>query len=178
MSWPGRGEREERKQDRRLITQKELTMTPLWITACGVATFALFEGFAFIIGSPVASHDFRAKGAAFVFRTDGCAAPATPQVAGTVHGRVGAERRSLPLKLMPLSQPGVYAVSQTWPSEGVWVVSLRGTCAGTSAGAIVPIGPNGFIRGSSSFLNRPATDSEIDAALSALFQSKTPERRR
>ena len=149
-------------------------MAPLWMMSGWVAAFALVEGFAFTIGSPVASQDFRAKGAAFVFRTDGCAAPATPQVAGTAEGRVGAERRSLPLKLMPLSQSGVYAVSQTWPSEGVWVVSLRGTCAGRSAGAIVPIGANGFIRASSSFLNRPATEFEIDAALSALLQSKKP----
>jgi hypothetical protein len=68
------------------------------------AAFAIVEGFAFTIAGPVASQDFRAKGAAFVFRADGCAAPATLQVVGTAEGGVGAERRSLPLKLMPLSQ--------------------------------------------------------------------------
>ena len=48
------------------------------------------------------------------------------------------------------------------------MVSLRGTCAGESAGAIIPMGPKGFIRESSKFFPRPATDAEIDASLKAL----------
>ena len=59
---------------------------------------------------------------------------------------------------------------QTWPAEGDWVVNLKGTCADASAGAIVPIGPKGFIRESSKFFPRPATNAEIETSLKALAQ--------
>jgi hypothetical protein len=46
-------------------------------------------------------------------------------------------------------------------------VILKGSCGGAAAGAIVPIGPNGFVRESSKFFPHPATDKEIDTALKA-----------
>ena len=46
------------------------------IAALATAALALAGTFTFTIGSPVASQDFRAKTAAFVFRTEGCADPA------------------------------------------------------------------------------------------------------
>jgi hypothetical protein len=139
----------------------------------GIAGFllvalALAQGFTFAIGNPVASQDFRFKSAAFALRTEGCAEPAKSQINGTAEGIVKGERRSVVLRVMSASKPGVYAVEQNWPPEGEWVVSLRGTCAGQSAGAIIPMGPKGFIRESSKFLARPATDAEIDAALKDL----------
>jgi hypothetical protein len=81
-------------------------------------------------------------------------------------------RKSLALKLVAMSTPGVYAVYPTWPAEGDWVVSLRGTCASASAGALIPIGPGGFIRASSKFFPRPATAPELDAALQALSEGR------
>ena len=139
----------------------------------GIAGFLLValtlaQGFTFAIGNPVASQDFRFKSAAFALRTEGCAEPAKSQINGTAEGIVKGERRSVVLRVMSASKPGVYAVEQNWPPEGEWVVSLRGTCAGQSAGAIIPMGPKGFIRESSKFLARPATDAEIDAALKDL----------
>ena len=140
------------------------------IAACAVGVLALAEGFTFTIGSPVASQDFHAKGAAFVFRTEGCAEPAKSQVGGTAEGLVNGERRSVALKVAPMSKPGVYAVHQSWPAEGAWVVNLKGACADASTGAVVPIGPKGFIRESAKFYSRPATDAEIDTSLKALAQ--------
>ncbi|MBZ5617285.1 MAG: hypothetical protein LAQ69_00940 [Acidobacteriia bacterium] len=131
---------------------------------------ALAEGFTFKIGSPVASQDFQFKAAAFVFRTEGCAEPAKSQVGGTAEGLVKGARRSVALKVMPTSKPGVYAVYQNWPAEGEWVVNLKGTCAEANAGALVPVGPKGFIRESSKFFPRPATDAEIETSLKALTQ--------
>jgi hypothetical protein len=142
----------------------------------GIATLAftmlaMAEGFTFNIGSPVASQDFQFKSAAFVFRSEGCGDPVKAQVSATAEGMVKGERRSVALKVMPGSkQPGVYAIYQSWPSEGQWVVNLKGTCANLTAGAIVPIGPKGFIRESARFFPRPATDSEIETSLKALTQ--------
>jgi hypothetical protein len=140
------------------------------IAICAVATLALAEGFTFTIGSPVAAQDFQAKVAAFVFRTEGCAEPSKSQVGGTAEGLVKGTRRSVALKVMAMSKPGVYAVYHTWPVEGDWVVNLKGTCADAAAGAIVPIGPKGFIRESSKFFPRPATDAEVGNSLKALSQ--------
>jgi hypothetical protein len=125
--------------------------------------------FTFTIGNPVASQDFHFKTAAFVFRTESCADPAKAQISATAEGMVKGSRQSVALKVMPAStKPGVYAVNQSWPAEGDWVVSLRGTCGSESAGAVVPMGPKGFIRESLKFFARPATGAEIDASLKAL----------
>jgi len=143
------------------------------IAACAAAALVLAEGFTFSVGSPVASQDYQAKGAAFVFRTQGCAEPAKSQISGTAEGLVKDKRRSVALKVVALTKPGVYAVYQGWPVEGEWVVNLKGTCADASAGAIVPIGPKGFIRESSKFFPRPATKAEIEASLKDIAKGES-----
>jgi hypothetical protein len=143
-----------------------------WALA-SLVPLALAAGFTFNIGSPVAAQDFRAsKTAAFVFRTEGCAEPSKPQITGTAEGLVKGVRQSVIVKLVETSKPGVYAVNQNWPGEGAWVVALKGMCADANAGAIVPIGPNGFIRESSKFFPRPATGAEIETSLKALAQGE------
>ena len=143
-------------------------MWRLGVAGCAVAAILLGEGFTFNIAGPVAAADFHAKMAAFVFRTQGCAEPAKAEIRGTAEGLVAGARRSMGLKIVPMSKPGVYAVNREWPAEGSWVVSLKGTCGEANAGAIVPVGPKGFIRESAKFLPRPATETEIDASLKAL----------
>ena len=139
--------------------------------ACAVAVgLAYPAGFTFNIGSPVAAQEYAAKTAAFAFRTEGCADPAKSQISATAEGLILHERRSMVLKVAAMSKPGVYVVYQTWPQGGAWVVNLKGTCAGENAGAIVPIGPKGFIRESAKFFPREATREEIDAALKAMPQ--------
>jgi hypothetical protein len=140
------------------------------MVAFAVAAVAIAEGFTFNIGNPLASQDFRPKTAAFVFRTEGCADPAKSQISGTAEGIVEGARRSLALKVLATSKPGVYAVDQNWPAEGAWVVNLKGSCANANAGALVPIGPGGFIRESSKFFSRPATGKEIETSLKAISE--------
>jgi hypothetical protein len=129
------------------------------------AATAMAEGFTFAVASPVASQEFRFKTAAFVFRTEGCAEPEKAEVSATAEGLVNGMRRTMELKVVPGSKPGVYAVPESWPSEGKWVVNLKGTCAKAAAGALIPMGPRGFIREASKFFPRPANDSEIQKAL-------------
>jgi hypothetical protein len=145
-------------------------MLRLGIIACACGALVLADGFTFTVGNPVASQDFRFKAAAFVFRTQGCTDPAKSQINGTAEGLVNGARRSVALKIVASSKPGVYAVYQNWPTEGQWVVNLKGMCVNASAGAVIPIGPKGFIRESSKFFPRPATDAEIDTSLKALAQ--------
>jgi hypothetical protein len=145
-------------------------MLRLGFAASAAMALAIAEGFTFNIGGPVASQEFQMKAAAFVFRTQGCAEPAKAQIGGTAEGLVKGARRSVILRVAAGAKPGVYAVFQNWPAEGDWVVNLKGTCANASAGAVIPIGPKGFIRESSKFFPRPATDAEIETSLKALMQ--------
>jgi hypothetical protein len=145
-------------------------MLRLGLAASAAALLVVAEGFTFTIGSPVASQEFQMKSAAFVFRTEGCVEPAKAQIGGTAEGLVKGTRRSVVLKVVAGARPGVYAVYQNWAAEGDWVVNLKGTCANASAGAVVPIGPKGFIRESSKFFPRPATDAEVETSLKTLAQ--------
>ena len=141
-------------------------MLRLAIAVCAIVGLALASEFSFTIGSPVASQDFQMKSAAFVFRTEGCAEPAKAQVGGSAEGLVKGARKSVALRIVAAAaKPGVYAVYQTWPGEGEWVVNLKGACGGASAGALIPMGPKGFLRESAKFFPRPVTDAEIDASL-------------
>jgi hypothetical protein len=133
-----------------------------------LAVLAMADGFTFTIGSPVAAQEAQSKAAAFVFRTERCTEPAKSQITATAEGIVRGARRSVALKVAALQRPGVYAVFQTWGDGGRWVVVLKGVCENETAGAIVPIGPKGFIRESSRFFPRPATGPEVEASLKSL----------
>ncbi len=143
-----------------------MTRLGVWLF---IPALLIAQGFTFQVGSPVASQDFHFKTAAFVFRTQGCSG-AKPKLSATAEGIDNHERRSIPLKVMEASKPGVYAVFQTWPKEGHWLVNLEGTCDSSRAGAILPIGPNGFIRESARFFPRPASKDEIETSLKATSQ--------
>jgi hypothetical protein len=132
----------------------------------------LADTFTFTLASPVASRDFRFKAVAFVFRTEGCADTANAHFSAKAEGLVNGARTSVALNVASTSTPGVYAVAQSWPRTGDWVVSLQGTCDRAVAGALVPMRPSGFIRESSKFFPRPANEPEINAALQALSQGR------
>jgi hypothetical protein len=148
----------------------------LILVALSASAFA--ADFTLAIGSPVAAsfpatdnsptQGRKVKDAAFAVRTENCADPAKAQITGTAEGLVNGVRQSVALRLISASGPGVYLVSREWPSQGVWVVNLSGVCAGAKAGALVPIGPNGYLRESSKFFPRSTTEAEIEASLKSL----------
>jgi len=134
------------------------------------AQWALAGGFFLTIGNPVAANAPQAKGAVLVVRPDGCHEPAKARISGTAEGIVNGARRSVPLKLTALPTTGVYAVNREWPAEGAWVVNLTGVYLGATTSAVVPIGPKGFMRESSKFMPRAASEVEITAALKTLTE--------
>ena len=134
------------------------------------AALAMTQEFAFQVASPVASQDFHFKTAAFVFRTVGCSGAQPPKISATAEGTVTNQRRSVALKVVEGSKPGVYAVFQSWPREGQWLVDLVGTCGNESAGALIPIGLNGFNRESAKFFPHMPTKSEIESSVKELAQ--------
>jgi hypothetical protein len=143
-------------------------MLRTWAAILAVASSIAFgETFAFEIGSPVASRDFRFKMATFVFRASGCPDPANIDVNATAEGIVGGARKSVSLKILKSSNPGVFAVFQQWDNSGKWVVSVGGSCDGKKAGVLVPMGSKGFVREAARFFSQTPPAAEIEAALKA-----------
>lgn len=134
------------------------------------AAIAMGQDFAFQVASPVASQDFHFKAATFVFRTVGCSGEHSPKISATAEGINNNQRQSLALKVVEGSKTGVYAVFQSWPKEGQWLVDLAGACGTESAGALIPVGPNGFNRESSKFFSHVPTKGEIEASVKDVAQ--------
>ncbi|MBV9267952.1 MAG: hypothetical protein JO061_17420 [Acidobacteriaceae bacterium] len=134
------------------------------------AALAMAQDFAFQVASPVASQDFHFKAAAFVFRTTGCSSAEAPKISATAEGIISNQRQSVPLKVVEGSKPGVYAVFQSWPRDGQWLVDLTGTCGPATAGALIPVERNGFNRNSAKFFSHRPTNNEIEGSLTELAQ--------
>ena len=139
--------------------------------ALALASSAWSADFSLAIGNPVAvslPDGIVKKDIGMAVRAENCADAAKAQITGTAEGMVNGERRSVPLRLVPAAAPGAFAVSRDWPQQGVWVVSLTGHCGSFTASAIIPIGPNGFLRESSKFFPRAATAAEVESVLKTL----------
>jgi len=59
-------------------------------------------------------------------QSDGLPRPGRRELTATAIGMVKGERRSIPLEVTKLSEPGLFAISQQWPKEGKWVIQLVG----------------------------------------------------
>jgi hypothetical protein len=133
-----------------------------------MAGIAAAEEFSIQVAGPLAAQTYQMKSSAFVFRALGCNAPAKLEVTASAEGLVQGQRRSLPLKVSPAQTAGVFGIFRQWADEGVWIVNLAGRCAAKSATALVATDAKGFIRDSSIFLPRAATEADIEASLKAL----------
>jgi hypothetical protein len=59
---------------------------------------------------------------------------------------VDGQRRTIPLKLDKLSEPGAYALRQQWPKEGKWVIELVGRNDEQFTNTLLAAGPDGVDR--------------------------------
>ena len=145
-----------------------MEMVKITFIALAVTIPAWSADFSLAIGNPVAvavPGGVVKKDIGMAVRAENCADPAKAQITGTAEGVVNGARRSVPLRLVPAAAAGAFAVSHDWPPEGVWVVSLTGHCGDSTASAVVPMGPNGFLRESAKFFSRAATAAEVEAVL-------------
>jgi len=149
----------------------EMVKTTLFVLAL-TASSAWGKDFSLTIGNPVAvalpDGVVKKKDAGMAVRVENCADVANAQVTATAEGIVNGARRSVAVRLVAATTPGAFAVSHDWPLEGAWVVHLTGHCGASTASAVVPFGPNGFIRESSKFFPRAATAAEVEAVLKTL----------
>ena len=155
---------------------KSIVLSVLLLSfAPGLTGSALAGGFQLGVQTPQPGNA-ELKDAVLVVRTYGCHTPADAVIGGVAEGIVKGERRSVKLTFRPVST-GVYALTQEWPSEGSWVLSLTGDYNGMTCSVLVQLGENGRViagtrleAGSSKGTNarsvaRKWTNSEINEAL-------------
>lgn len=73
--------------------------------------------------------------------------PAGLPISGTAEGLVNGDRRTIELKFAETSRAGVYALRQSWPAEGNWILTIT-TGAGANPGVtlVVELGPDGGVQ--------------------------------
>jgi len=136
--------------------------------AGGDFSLSIGNAFAALVPGGATAPVIKKTGNQFAVRMQNCGSPDHAQLNGVAEGLVQGQRSSAPISIDAAS-PGIYVVSPIRAqSEGVWVVSLSATCGSAKAGALVPIGPQGFLRDKVKLLPRAATQPEIDVVLKAL----------
>ena len=80
-------------------------------------------------------------------------------------GVVNGERRTIPLELKPLGEPGAYALSQQWPKEGKWVIQLVGRNDEQFTNTLISAGPGGIDRLHAKADMKAFAPSDVDAML-------------
>jgi len=150
-----------------------MEMVRLLLAFAAIPMVTSAAGFSLTVGPPIAAAKVtKTKGAAFAVRLEECGALDKVQISGIAEAVVDGARTSAPVTISDTGSPGVYiAIPAGNQNQGVWVVSLSATCGSARAGAIVPIGPQGFQREGLKILPRAATKAEIDAALKAIENS-------
>jgi hypothetical protein len=139
-------------------------------STAAAADFSLSIGnaFAALVPGGATPPVVKKTGNQFAVRMQNCDSPDRAHLNGAAEGFLQGARASAAVSIDAAS-PGIYVVSPTWTqSQGVWVVSLSASCGSAKAGALIPIGPQGFLRDKVKLLPRAATKAEIDAALKAV----------
>ena len=120
------------------------------------------------VGNPAANPEAKAQQAALVARITACQSPEKTRITATAEGVVDGSRRTISLRVISLSTPGVFAVTREWPAQGNWAVKLIATnpeYKDYATGVLVRMGRDGFDwAGVKHFYHAP-TSAEVDAVL-------------
>ena len=118
-------------------------MRKLVLILTALAGQLLAGTFVLTLGNPKASTEARELRAVLTVKAAGCLDPATAKVTATAIGLVNGERRTVPLEVKGLSEPGMFAVIGQWPKEGKWVIELVGNSGPKFTNTLVAVGPDG-----------------------------------
>ena len=131
--------------------------------ACAGQMFA--GGFWLQVGNPEANPAAGKMGAVATIKAVGCHDPATAKVTATAVGVVNGERRTIPLELKALGEPGTWALAQQWPQEGKWVIQLVGRNGEQFTNTLIGAGPGGIDRLHARAEMKAFAPSDVDAML-------------
>jgi len=122
-------------------------------------------GFYLQLGNPEASPEARKLNAVVTVKSAGCVEPSATRISATAIGDVNGERREIPLKLDPLSTPGMFAITQQWPKQGRWVIRLEATNGSPFTSSLLSAGPDGVDRYNDKSAHQQFSSADIEAML-------------
>jgi hypothetical protein len=135
-------------------------------TLLAAATLPLLAGGLFVmLGNPDASPEARSHNAVLTLKLAGCHEPEKASLSGSAISVIDGKRQTLPLKLIPLSEPGMYAVTHQWPEQGRWVLQFVATDHGRVTSTLVTAGPGGIDRQGAKMAMRQPAEEDIAALL-------------
>jgi hypothetical protein len=146
-------------------------MKSLWkpLFALSILAAPLFAGALLLeIGNPAANQEALAKQAVVVARITACHSPGKTTVTATAEGLVNGVRNSIPLKVIPLSTAGTFAVAREWPEQGTWAVKMIATnpdYKDYATSVVIPIQKNLVQLETVKHYSHAATSAEVSAAL-------------
>jgi hypothetical protein len=136
--------------------------------ALSIAAPVFAGAFVLEIGNPANNPEAKAKQAVLVARITACHSPEKTAISATAEGIVDGNRRSIPLKIVPLSKPGTFAVTREWPEQGVWAVMMIATnpdYKNYASSVLVPVEKDSFRWAAVKHYVHAPSAVEIDAVL-------------
>jgi hypothetical protein len=137
--------------------------------AAAFTTGSVFAGALTLqLDDPTTNREAMAKKAIVAAHISACHSPEKTVVTATAEGIVNGKRESIPLKVIPLSEPGAFAVAREWPREGAWTVKMVATnpeYKDYATSIVVPIGGNAANRATAKVFYHAATADEVDSIL-------------
>jgi hypothetical protein len=139
------------------------------LLALSILTIPLFAGALLLeVANPASNPEAMKNHAVLVARITACHSPAETTVTATAEGLVNGMRKNIPLKVIPLSTAGTFAVTREWPNEGAWVVKLVATnpeYRDYATSVLVPIRSDSAQLAAAKHYFRRPTDAEVSLAL-------------
>lgn len=128
-------------------------------------TASLFAGgFWLQMGTPEASPEAKTKKATLVVKAAGCHDPATATVSGIVIRTVDGRRQTSPVKMLPMKEPGTFAVVRDWPDDADVTLEFIGHNVGAVTSMLVHARGESVQRTSAKFYARMPTPEEEESA--------------
>ena len=133
------------------------------VFAMAVPLFA--GGFWLQMGTAGANPEATVLHAALVVRATGCHDPATASVSGVAIRMVDGRKQTTKLKLVPLKEPGTFAVMREWPTDASVTLEFVGRQDGRSTSMLVQARGESVERTSAKFYAHEPTLEEETALL-------------
>ena len=170
----------------RLTTQLRWSSIVPALCILATATTLTAGGFYLSLEKPANADTPQIKDVVLVVRPHGCHQPEDAVISATAEGFVKGHRETIKLQLHPASK-GVYAIKQQWPTEGVWLVAVRGSYLGAHRGVLLELAADGTVKienaatgidSSVKILARELTPTDIDTGLRDLVKKRLAESQR
>lgn len=122
------------------------------------------------LGNPEVNAEAASHNAVLTLKLTGCGEPAKASIDASAVGIVEGHRQTIPLRLITLSEPGAYAVTQQWPDKGRWVLQFVAKDGARITSTLVAAGPKSVDRYGAKMAMRAPAEEDI----AALLTGKSP----